>query len=66
MFLQDIHQCKGPIEVLNELNSEGRAKLATLRNHIERLETLAKECLNFDDRKDLLEEVKNNRDQFTR
>ncbi|XP_046668568.1 vesicle transport protein SEC20 [Homalodisca vitripennis] len=64
-LIQDIHQCPGPMEELNELNSDGRAKLATLRNHIETLETLAKECINFDERKDLLEEVKNNREQLT-
>uniref|UniRef100_A0A1B6L192 Sec20 C-terminal domain-containing protein n=1 Tax=Graphocephala atropunctata TaxID=36148 RepID=A0A1B6L192_9HEMI len=64
-LIQDIHQCPGPMEELNELNSDGRAKLAILRNHIESLETLAKECINFDEKRDLLEEVKNNREQLT-
>ncbi|XP_054264016.1 vesicle transport protein SEC20 [Macrosteles quadrilineatus] len=64
-LIQDIHQCSGPMELLDDLNTEGRAKLANLRNHIERLETLAKECLNLEERKELLEEVKNNREQLT-
>lgn len=52
--------------MLNELNGKGREKIALLRSHIERLETLAKECTNFEDRQDMLEEVKNNKDQLTR
>lgn len=64
--MQDIHQCSGPIETLNELNSDGRAKIANLRQHIEKLETFAKECINIDERIDMLEEVKNNREQLSR
>nr|CAD7399867.1 unnamed protein product [Timema poppensis] len=35
---QDINHCTGPLELLNELNCEGRTKLAALRKHIDRLE----------------------------
>ncbi|XP_014220041.1 vesicle transport protein SEC20 [Copidosoma floridanum] len=42
-LIQDIQQCTGPLEYLNDLNAEGRAKIAVLRTNIEKLGNLA-EC----------------------
>nr|CAD7586444.1 unnamed protein product [Timema genevievae] len=39
--VQDINHCTGPLELLNELNCEGRTKLAALRKHIDQLDTLS-------------------------
>nr|CAD7259364.1 unnamed protein product [Timema shepardi] len=41
LVLMDINHCTGPLELLNELNCEGRTKLAALRKHIDRLDTLS-------------------------
>jgi len=64
--LQDISTCPGPLEVLNELNREGRTKLATLRKQIQQLEILAKEQVKEAERTKLLAEVENHRQQLTR
>ncbi|XP_014473906.1 PREDICTED: vesicle transport protein SEC20 [Dinoponera quadriceps] len=40
-LIQDIKQCTGPLEVLDELNAEGRAKIAVLESSIERLASVA-------------------------
>jgi protein transport protein SEC20 len=64
--LQDINTCPGPLEVLNELNREGRTKIATLRKQIQQLESLAKEQVKEAERTKLLAEVESHRQQLTR
>jgi protein transport protein SEC20 len=64
--LQDINACPGPLEVLNELNREGRTKIATLRKQIQQLEILAKEQVKEAERTKLLAEVESHRQQLTR
>ncbi|XP_067007030.2 vesicle transport protein SEC20 [Anabrus simplex] len=64
-LIQNIQQCPGPREVLNELNSEGRAKIAALRKHIEQLERLAKEQEKEMTKTELLKEVESHRQQLT-
>jgi protein transport protein SEC20 len=63
---QDIYTCQGPLEVLNELNREGRIKIANLRKQIEQLEILAKEQVKGTERTKLLAEVESHRQQLTR
>nr|CAD7443889.1 unnamed protein product [Timema bartmani] len=62
----DINHCTGPLELLNELNCEGRTKLAALRKHIDRLESLAKEQEKPLERIELLREVASHKEQLTR
>ncbi|KAJ8867395.1 hypothetical protein PR048_031196 [Dryococelus australis] len=64
-LIQDINHCSGPRELLNDLNSEGRAKLAALRQQINQLEVLAGEEDKPADRSALLEEVVGHRQQLT-
>jgi len=59
-LIQEIYQCNGPIEKLNELNSDGRAKLHSLKGCIDELHVLGKEVKNDD----LLFEAKNLREQY--
>ncbi|XP_031839384.1 vesicle transport protein Sec20 [Nomia melanderi] len=40
-LIQDIQQCIGPLELLMDLNKEGRAKLESLHSSISKLESLA-------------------------
>ncbi|KAJ9594401.1 hypothetical protein L9F63_014191 [Diploptera punctata] len=64
-LIQDISTCPGPLEVLNELNSEGRSKISALRKHIEELENLAKEHEREPERILLLKEVESHRNQLS-
>jgi protein transport protein SEC20 len=63
---QDINTCPGPLEVLNELNREGRSKIGTLRRQINHLEILAKEEAKETERTKLLKEVESHRQQLAR
>ncbi|XP_023716450.1 vesicle transport protein SEC20 isoform X2 [Cryptotermes secundus] len=63
-LIQDINTCPGPLEVLNELNREGRSKIGTLRSKINQLEILAKEEVKETERTKLLKEVESHRDQL--
>ncbi|XP_017875340.1 vesicle transport protein SEC20 [Ceratina calcarata] len=40
-LIQDIQQCTGPLELLNELNAEGRGKIAALKLSIDKLASVA-------------------------
>ncbi|XP_033210043.1 vesicle transport protein SEC20 [Belonocnema kinseyi] len=64
-LIQDIHQCTGPLEFLNELNADGRAKITALRSSIDRLSDLAELELNEKKKSELLAEVGNHRSQLT-
>lgn len=55
--VQDIQQCSGPLEVLDQLNAEGRAKIATLKSSIEQLAATAETESNEDKRSELLATV---------
>lgn len=64
-LIQDICTCQGPLEVLNELNREGRINIANLRKQIEQLEILAKEQVKGTERTKLFAEVESHRQQLT-
>ncbi|XP_049810232.1 vesicle transport protein SEC20 isoform X1 [Schistocerca nitens] len=64
-IIQNIYACKGPREVLDELNSEGRSKIAILRKQITKLETLAKESDNEKTKREILSDVANYKDELT-
>lgn len=54
---QDIQQCSGPLELLDELNAKGRAKIAVLKSSIEKLSSLAETEVNEKERAELLSTV---------
>ncbi|XP_006623195.1 vesicle transport protein SEC20 [Apis laboriosa] len=56
-LIQDIQQCTGPLELLNELNAEGRAKIAILKSSIDKLASIAERELSEKKRIELLTEV---------
>ncbi|XP_015597165.1 vesicle transport protein SEC20 [Cephus cinctus] len=64
-LIQDIQQCTGPLELLNELNAEGRAKIANLRSSIDRLAALAETEINEKKKSVLLSEVDSHKGQLT-
>ncbi|PBC27833.1 vesicle transport protein SEC20 [Apis cerana] len=56
-LIQDIQQCTGPLELLNELNAEGRAKIAILKSSIDKLASIAERELSEKKRIELLAEL---------
>ncbi|XP_012287747.1 vesicle transport protein SEC20 [Orussus abietinus] len=64
-LIQDIQQCAGPKELLNELNIEGRAKIALLRSSINRLADVAESERKEKKKMELLLEVDDHRQQLT-
>ncbi|XP_076245315.1 vesicle transport protein Sec20 [Calliopsis andreniformis] len=56
-LIQDIQKCTGPLELLNELNAEGRAKIAALRLAIDKLASQAERELSEKKKAELLAEV---------
>lgn len=64
-LIQDIYTCPGPLEVLNELNREGRSKIGILRKQIDQLESLAKEQEKESERMKFVKEVESHRQQLT-
>ncbi|XP_063992618.1 vesicle transport protein SEC20 [Diachasmimorpha longicaudata] len=63
--IQDIQQCTGPLELLNELNAEGRSRIAKLRCSIDSLSTLAETEINAKRKAELLLEVDNRKSQLS-
>lgn len=61
---QDIQQCVGPLEFLNELNADGRAKIATLKSNIEHLTEIAECERNKHKRDELLADIDNYKGQL--
>ncbi|XP_014245805.1 vesicle transport protein SEC20 [Cimex lectularius] len=59
-LIQDIYNCMGPLEVLNELNADGRSKLSTLRYQIEELEVYGKERQN----EEIISDAANRKEQY--
>lgn len=62
---QDISHISGPMELLNDMNAEGREKLALLKKHIELLEIMARET-DTADRQYMLTEAKSHQQQYAR
>ncbi|XP_076751865.1 vesicle transport protein Sec20 [Xylocopa sonorina] len=56
-LIQDIQQCTGPLELLNELNAEGRAKIATLKSSIDKLTSIAEREPSEKKKAELLAEI---------
>lgn len=62
--MQDIQQCSGPLELLDELNAEGRTKIALLKSSIERLASIAETESNEKKKIELLLSVDNYKEQL--
>lgn len=56
-LIQDIQQCTGPLELLNELNAEGRAKIAALKSSIDKLASVAEREVAEKKKTELLAQV---------
>lgn len=63
-LIQDIQQCIGPLELLHELNAEGREKIATLKSSIDALAALADTEITEKKKTDLLLEVEQYKEQL--
>ncbi|EFN87045.1 Vesicle transport protein SEC20 [Harpegnathos saltator] len=63
-LIQDIQQCTGPLEVLDELNAEGRTKIAVLESSIERLASVAETETNEKKKTELLSIVESYKEQL--
>ncbi|CAK9830989.1 Vesicle transport protein SEC20 [Anthophora retusa] len=63
-LIQDILQCTGPLELLNELNAEGRAKIAALKSSIDKLVSVAEREPSEKKKAELLAEVDNYKQQL--
>lgn len=63
--MEDIQQCTGPLEVLDELNAEGRTKIAVLESSIERLASVAETEPNEKKKTELLSIVESYKEQLT-
>ncbi|KAL7302244.1 hypothetical protein TKK_0004915 [Trichogramma kaykai] len=66
VVIQDIQNCNGPLEVLNDLNAVGREKIAKLRENIELLERITERQRDAKKKESYLAEIKNYRAQFTK
>ncbi|XP_011497040.1 PREDICTED: vesicle transport protein SEC20 [Ceratosolen solmsi marchali] len=64
-LIQDIQQCTGPLEYLNELNAIGRDKITILRHHIEQLTNLTKFEHDKKKKAELLSDIDNHRGQLS-
>jgi len=62
--MQDIQQCSGPLELLDHLNAEGRAKIAMLKSSIEQLAFIAEMKSSKDKKDELLAAVNNYKKQL--
>ncbi|XP_011161583.1 vesicle transport protein SEC20 [Solenopsis invicta] len=64
-LIQDIQQCNGPLEDLDELNAEGRAKIAALKFSIEHLASIAETETDQKKKVELLSAVESYKEQLT-
>lgn len=64
IIIQDIQQCTGPLELLNEFNAVGRAKITDLRNSIDNLVHLTETEINAKRKSELMLEVENRKSQL--
>ncbi|GAB1862890.1 Vesicle transport protein sec20-like protein [Camponotus japonicus] len=63
-LIQDIQECSGPLEMLDELNAKGRNKIAVLKSSIERLASIAETELNEKKKTELLLAVDSYKEQL--
>lgn len=63
-LIQDIQQCTGPLELLNELNAEGRGKIGIFKSSIESLASLAEREVREEKKAELMAEVDTYRGQL--
>ncbi|XP_012534205.1 vesicle transport protein SEC20 [Monomorium pharaonis] len=63
-LIQDIQQCNGSLEDLDELNAEGRAKIAVLKLSIEQLASVAETEVNEKKKAELLSAVDSYKEQL--
>lgn len=64
-IIKDIQQCNGPLEDLDELNAEGRAKIAALKFSIEHLASIAETETDQKKKVELLSAVESYKEQLT-
>ncbi|XP_012255518.2 vesicle transport protein SEC20 [Athalia rosae] len=64
-IIQDIQNCTESMELLNELNAKGRAKIAALRSSIERLQGLAFQEHSNKKKLELYTEIDSHKSQLT-
>ncbi|KAJ1525160.1 hypothetical protein ONE63_009995 [Megalurothrips usitatus] len=64
-LIQDISHVSGPMELLNDMNAEGREKLAQLRKYIEQYEIMVRETSDLTERQDMKKEAESYQQQFT-
>ncbi|XP_029050942.1 vesicle transport protein SEC20 [Osmia bicornis bicornis] len=63
-LIQDIQQCIGPLELLNELNAEGRGKIAALKSSIDKITLAAEKELSKKKKAELLAEINTYKQQL--
>ncbi|XP_011267494.1 vesicle transport protein SEC20 [Camponotus floridanus] len=63
-LIQDIQECSGPLEMLDELNAKGRNKIAVLKSSIERLASIVETELNERKKTELLLAVDSYKEQL--
>ncbi|XP_074107922.1 vesicle transport protein Sec20 [Cotesia typhae] len=63
-IIQDIQQCTGPLELLKDLNADGRTRIADLRNSIDKLVQLAETEINVKKKTELMQEVEKRKSQL--
>ncbi|XP_050436975.1 vesicle transport protein SEC20 [Adelges cooleyi] len=63
--IQEIYSCDGPTEALSRLNDSGRKQINIFRNLIENLELYAREAESTQERSELFEEARNQREYLT-
>ncbi|XP_044593946.1 vesicle transport protein SEC20 isoform X2 [Cotesia glomerata] len=63
-IIQDIQQCTGPLELLKDLNADGRTRIADLRNSIDKLVQLAETEINVKKKAELMQEVEKRKSQL--
>ncbi|KAK3921336.1 Vesicle transport protein SEC20 [Frankliniella fusca] len=64
-LIQDISHVSGPMDLLNEMNAEGREKLAKLRKYIDQYEWIVRETDDTVAKQQLSKEVESHRQQYT-
>lgn len=64
--MQDIYSCEGPTEALTHLNADGRKQINIYRNLIENLELYAREAESQQEKSEVREEIRNQREYLTR
>lgn len=61
-----MYSCEGPIEALTKLNADGRKQINIFRNLIENLELYAREAESQQERSEIMDEARNQKEYLTR